>query len=149
MKTQSEKQTLKSSLKTGGALKNLDFKNENDAIKYLIDGGMFYDDDGKIYYFNRDSLTIKRKDEITHVYETLVLQQLLIKLNEFSSEMTWQDYIAELPENNVLCWVSNDVAGDRSYALRINGINEIGLFVDVDGIQWSFATPVLSNECWD
>lgn len=114
-----------------------------EMIQSMLDGRSFKDtNDQSTIYFNGEIFVLERSDCLCH----------FLDVNEFNHEnykpiRTWEDDV--LDGKPALCWVINEDINERVVAAPIDEIADKEFkYIDNEGSDWKYATPVKPSECW-
>jgi hypothetical protein len=120
-------------------LVNANIKSKKELAQRLIDGEVFYIDGNQILFcentgtdpfrFNNESLY-----SCWNAYE------------RFQKEVNWWDNI---PEEGVLCWVSDTNKNLKSNPSIVKRKDFGGNFITTNGTPWFYATPVQPEDCFN
>lgn len=130
-------------------LKNAGLKSKEEAMHRMIDGEVFY---SQTITFSCSKNTNTTSDLRARFLVTFSdggsddINSLWSDIEEWQTEIKWQDTLEDGP---VLCWVSDISLETRCCAVLIalDCSDEGGVYKDVGGIHWEYATPVSPNEC--
>lgn len=113
------------------------FKSQAEIYKHLLDGGKL-----KSIRFNSCIVFLNKEGVLVNQNNTIVE-------TNFKHPESWETYIdprwyENIPENGVLCWVSDESETSQLQVDRIVTVNKISSieFVDNFGEPWKYATPV-------
>lgn len=72
------------------------------------------------------------------------------KWKEESVSAKPKEWYEDIPEDGVLCWVSDYNEDVRQRARLITAVckNNYSKFISNNGVIWRYATPVKPEECW-
>lgn len=120
-------------------------KSKKDFAQRMLDGEVFYNTFGDKMYYDENSRTTPFpflfKDDGGEI------QPLGAAWNSFDRVMVEIKWDENIPEEGVLCWVSDTSPNSRRYAeIIISKKEEEGYSYWTDECGWTYATPVTKEE---